>query len=89
LLNTLDVSPTAIDDLKVGDIFESRIKLLQAFSEWSIVHSVSFKPVKTNKTCYTAICGADDVSGGKECLRRIHVSVPKKIKWILQDYKLV
>ena len=27
------VPPTTIDDLKVGDIFESKIKLLQAISE--------------------------------------------------------
>jgi len=32
--------------LKVGDIFESKIKLLQVLSEWSIMRSVSFKPVK-------------------------------------------
>jgi len=32
-------SPTATDDLKVGDIFESKVKLLQAISERS--HSFS------------------------------------------------
>jgi len=33
------VPHTAIDDLKVGDIFESKIKLLQALSEWNIMRS--------------------------------------------------
>ena len=28
---------TAIDDLKVGDIFETKVKLLEAITEWSIM----------------------------------------------------
>ena len=38
--------PILIDSLKVGDIFESKVKLLQAISEWSIVRLMSFKHVK-------------------------------------------
>ena len=44
--------PTATEDLKVGDIFESKVKLLQAIVEWSIKRRVSFTLVKTNMTCY-------------------------------------
>ena len=35
-------SPTATEDLKVGDIFELKVKLLQAITEWSIKRGVSF-----------------------------------------------
>ena len=58
---------TATNNLKVGDIFESKVKLLQAISERSIIRSVSYKSVKTNRTCYTTVCGAND-AGGKEYL---------------------
>ena len=47
---------TATEDLKVGVIFESKVKLLQAITEWSIKHGVSFAPVKINRTCYTTVC---------------------------------
>ena len=51
------VPPTVIDDLKVGDIFETKVKFLQAISKWSIVRSVSFKPTETNMSFYTTVCG--------------------------------
>ena len=47
--HTRCASANSTDDLKVGDMFESKVKLLQALSEWSIIQSVLFKPVKTNK----------------------------------------
>jgi len=41
-MNTPDDAPAnATDDLKVGDIFESKVKLLQVLSKLSIVQSVS------------------------------------------------
>jgi len=46
---------TAAEDLKVGNIFESKVKLLQANIEWSIKRGVPFSPVKTNKSFYTTI----------------------------------
>ena len=58
-------APTATNKFKVGDIFESKVQLLQAISENSIVRPVSFKPAKMNSTCYTLVCDADDNGGGK------------------------
>ena len=57
------------DDLKVSAIFESKVKLRQALSKWSIIRSVSFKfkLVKMNKKCYTIICDTDDAGGGNTC----------------------
>ena len=49
-------TPTVIEDLKVGDIFESKVKLLQAITEWSIKRGVSITSVKTKRTCYTIFC---------------------------------
>ena len=46
------------DDLKVGDIFETRVKLLEAITEWSIMCGVSFTQVNINKTNYTAVCAS-------------------------------
>jgi len=63
------VAPTATDDLKVGDIFQSKVELLRTINEWSIEHGVSFMLAKANKTCYRAIC-ATIVEGdniGKMC----------------------
>ena len=84
------VPPTATNDLKVGNIFESKVKLLQATSEWFIVRSLSFKLVKKNRTCYTTVCGANENDGGKECLWRLHASVSKngyfKIKNFVQEH---
>ena len=34
-------APTGTKDLKVGDIFESKVKLLQVITEWSIQCRVS------------------------------------------------
>ena len=34
--------PTGTGDLKMGDLFESKVKLLQAITEWSIQHGVPF-----------------------------------------------
>ena len=48
----------------------------------SIKCGVSFTPVKTNKTCYTAVC-ASNIEGnnvGKDVYQwRLHVSVPKSL----------
>ena len=73
-------TPTATEDLKVGDIFESKVKLLEAITEWSIICGVSFMPLKTNKTCYTAVCTSivdGDNTSRNVCPWRLHASVPK------------
>ena len=73
-------TPTATEDLKVNDIFASKVKLLQAITEWSIKHGVSFEPMKCNKTCYTAVCASiieDDNVGRDVCPWRLHASVPR------------
>jgi len=49
---------TATDDLKVGDIFETKVKLLETITEWSIMCGVSFTKVKSNKTNYTTVCAS-------------------------------
>ena len=49
-------TPTAIEDLKVGDIFESKVKLLQVITEWSIKRGVTFTPMNTNKSYYIVVC---------------------------------
>ena len=49
-------APTATDDLKVGVIFQSKVELMQAINKWSTARGVSFVSVKTNKTCYIAVC---------------------------------
>ena len=80
------------DDLKIGDIFESKVKLLRALCEWSIVQSVSFEPIKMNKKCYIAVCDADDADGGNTWLWRVHASDQKessgyfKIKIYVRTY---
>ena len=51
-------TPTSIDNLKVGDIYESNVKILQAITDFSIVCGVSFVSMKTNITCYTTICAS-------------------------------
>jgi len=47
-----------IDNLKVGDIFETKVKLLEAITEWSIMLRVSFTQVKSNKTNYITVCAS-------------------------------
>ena len=76
--------PTSTDDLKVGNIFESKVNFLQEISEYSFVLLVSFKPAKTNRTHYTIVCDADDGDGGR-VLVKISCLNPKKIRWILQN----
>ena len=76
----------ATDDLKVGDIFESKVKLLQALSEWSIVRSVSFKYVITNKKCYTAVCDANDV-GSETRARGEFMLQSQKIQVVISKLK--
>ena len=71
---------TATDDLKVGDIFETKVKLLEVIIEWSIMRGVSFTQVKSNKTNYTVVC-ASRIEGDNAyrdvCLWRPHTSVLK------------
>ena len=52
------IAPTATENLKVGDIFESKIKLLQAITKWSIKRGVPFTPVNTNKSYYIIVCAS-------------------------------
>ena len=47
---SLSTVRTVIDDLKVKDICETKVKLLEAITEWSIMRGVSFMQVKKNKT---------------------------------------
>jgi len=71
---------TAIEDLKVRDIFESKVKLLQAITEWSIKRGVSFTPMKTNITCYRTVCASireNDNLCRDVCPWRLHAYVPK------------
>jgi len=42
----------------VGDIFELKVKLLQAITEWSIQRGVSFVHVKSNTIRYIAVCAS-------------------------------
>jgi len=88
-------TPTAIEDLKVGDIFESKVKLLQVITEWSIKRGVLFTPVKTNKSCYTTVCDSikeQDNVDRKVCPWRLHAFVPNnpcgyfKIKSYIEDH---
>ena len=68
----------------VGMVFETKEKLLQQLSEWSIKHAVSYKPIKSNKTKYTAICNVD-----VNCPWRIHAIVSKKShsgRWEIKKY---
>ena len=46
------------DDLKVGDIFKTKVKLLKVITEWSIMCGVSFTQVNINKMNYTAVCAS-------------------------------
>jgi len=46
------------DDLKVEDYFETKVKLLEVITEWSIMRGVSFTQVKSNKTNYTSVCAS-------------------------------
>jgi len=73
-------TPTATEDLKVGDIFKLKVKLLEAITKWSIIRGVSFTPLKTNKTCYAAVCASivdGDYASRDVCPWRLHASVPK------------
>ena len=73
---------TAIDDLKVGDIFETKVKLLEAITEWSIMRRVSFTQVKSNKTNYTAVCTfivEGDDAFRYVCPQRLHASVSNNL----------
>jgi len=58
----------------VGMLFETKEKLLQQLTEWSILHSVSSKPVKSTKTKYIAICSVD-----VNCPWRLHAIISKKM----------
>ena len=71
--------PTATDYLKVGDIFESKVKLLQEITQWSIKRGVSFTPVKTIKSCCTIVC-ASIIDGNicrDVCQWRLYAFIPK------------
>ena len=73
-------APTRTDNLKVGDIFESKVKLMQAITEWSIQRGVSFVPVKSNRTSYTAVCFSIKEGENESrdvCPWRLHASVLK------------
>ena len=55
----------------MGDIFKSKVKLLEVITKWSILRGVSFTSLKTNKTCYTAVCASvvdDDNASRDVCL---------------------
>jgi len=52
------IAPIATNDLKVGDIFESKVELLQEITKWSIARGVSFVPMKTNRICYIVVCAS-------------------------------
>ena len=56
-------------------VFETKEKFLQQPTEWSILHAVSYKPIKSNKTQYTAI---SNVEGNFPW--RIHAIVSTKIR---------
>ena len=74
------ITPNATENLKVGDIFESKVKLLKVITEWSIIHGVSFTSLKTNKTCYTTTCASivdGDNTSRDVCPRRLYASVSK------------
>ena len=75
-------NPTATEDLKAKDIFESKVKLLQSITEWSIKHGVSFTPMKTNKSCHTIICAfireGDNVCRDM-CLWKLHAFISKSV----------
>jgi len=62
---------TATKNLKSGDIFESKVKLLQAITDWSIKRRVSFALVITNKSSYTTVSASikeKDNVGRNVCL---------------------
>jgi len=68
------------DKLKVGDIFETKVKFLEAIIEWSIMRGVSFTQVKSNKMNYTTVCAfmVDRDNASRDvCPWRLHVSVRK------------
>ena len=76
----LSIVRTGIDDLKVGDIFETKVKLIEAITEWSIICGVLFTQVKSNKTNHTTVCAfivEGDNTSKDLCLWRLHASVPK------------
>ena len=73
-------APTVVEDLKVRNIFEPKVKLLKAITKWSIMCGLSFTSLKTNKTCYTAVCASvvdGDNASRDVCPWRLHASVPK------------
>ena len=43
----------------IGMVFRSKEEFLHQLTEWSILHGVSYKPIKSNKTIYTAVCSVD------------------------------
>jgi len=81
-------TPTDTKNLKVGDIFESKVKLLQAITEWLIKREVSFTPVKTSKSCYKTVC-ASVIEGDNicrdVCLLETACLYSQKFMWIFQD----
>ena len=76
----LSIVRTVTNDLKVGNIFETKVKLLEAITEWSIMPGVSFTQVKSNKTNYAAVCASKvegDNASRDVCSWRLHASIPK------------
>ena len=49
-------TPTAIEDLKVEDIFESKLKLLQAITEWTIKREVSLHLQRPTNLLHSNLC---------------------------------
>jgi len=79
----------------VSDIFESKVKMLQAIIEWSIKHGVSFTLLKINKSYYTTVCAfikERDIVCRNVCPWKLHASVPKcscgyfKIKFYIGEH---
>lgn len=71
------------NSFKVGMVFETKAKFLQ-LSEWSILHAVSLKLVRSNKEKYTAICNVDT-----NYQWRIHAIDSKKSQsgcWVVKKY---
>ena len=68
------------DELKMGDIFETKVKLFETITEWFIMHGVSFAQVKSNKMNYTAACAfiaEGDNAFRDVCSWTLHASAPK------------
>ena len=76
-----------------GNIFESKVKLLQAITKLSIKRGMSFASVKTNKSCYTTVCASiKEQDNVYRNVWRLHASIPKssggyfKIKFDLGEH---